>query len=379
MNVFDLMKLDAQNCHEDGILYVKNHKQMFETNHHSITLISYDTCIQTLLKQIDGCIIAGECFSFSYTDVDIFIYKDHQQTLDKIKNYFGDKNFPFFCSENMIRFYRCFGDKNPDIRVFLYEYKSIADILYKIDLGPNQIGYDGANFYLTIMGKHSFDTGTLIIDHSKIGKTYCEEVMKYSDIKGFNILMPFYNYQYTDIYRKNDDINPYFWVSHGEVIHFWDIDSICSMSSNPILYKLSNLCVLGFESRKRFLTFDDLLSGHGSFLMGLDYTIKEFFVVPYYDNPWFTIMIQKIISGLGLANNIIKWEKAFDGILINDPEDLYSSYFCPLYHPKYWTKENCPQLVKQVRKVLYSYLPSCLVNYIFTLVDQGHACLNSIN
>lgn len=123
------------------------------------------------------------------SDIDIFIYRDHERTLKNLVSYFCGNNYQFTRRTKYLVQLESH-DWSPPIQIILRKYSTIAEILYGFDIGSSQIGYDGKTLYYTVLSKFALETGYNIVDPSRLSPSYEHRLVKYHD-RGFGFIYPF--------------------------------------------------------------------------------------------------------------------------------------------------------------------------------------------
>lgn len=194
--ILEYLELDAQNRHKDGKLLKRSYAKVKSNEHYNFGAI--ETLDSFSKLNYKGYVIAGGFFSHTdKSDIDIFIYKDHEKILERVISQFThglpkDECY-FYRTRYTIDIYIKDGrvGESTKIQIVLRKYVSIAEILYGFDIGPSQVAWDGKRLYFTTMSNLAYKTGFMILDTTRRSLTFEKRIQKYVD-KGFCPIFPFY-------------------------------------------------------------------------------------------------------------------------------------------------------------------------------------------
>jgi len=369
--------------------FIKNNKMEEESDDLSIDSIRWKEMVTK-----DGFVnfvVAGGLFTkrenSEDSDIDIFIYRDHDATVQRL--------ISFFCELYNYRFTRRTkylvqlesNDGDPPIQIILRKYSTIAEIIYGFDIGASQICYDGKQVYYTVLSQFAMETGLNIVDSSRLSPTYEHRLLKYHD-RGFGFVYPFLSAkrvgehpQYSILDIGNLRLNPSISIIAPNIGEEYDgnssrcderfsyvksnIEYILGISDNFIADEDDRLKITTYQVddfyEKRidlenpnphwFLNFDALKYKPRSREMFFYITEKKKEVIGYIKE----ILGQRIIipyhwitanPGQQLSGSITP--------LPTNPKDYYKQYYNPLWTPE--THSVCSLKLKDYMRYIYYLL-----------------------
>lgn len=141
-------------------------------------------------------VIAGGFFTADNedeeTDIDIFLYDNHEETLKELVSYLMKIRGYSFSRRTQYYVQLDYNEAGyyPPIQIILRKYTTIAEILYGFDIGSSQICYNGNKLKFTVLSKFAFEASLNIVDTSRLSPTYESRLIKYIK-RGFSIVFPF--------------------------------------------------------------------------------------------------------------------------------------------------------------------------------------------
>lgn len=248
-----ILEQDRLNRHPNGIIYTEINEFKLLTSKHKNTIRVVDNAtmytrnfmfknnmynVGKVFKNLDleNCIVTFDVYGSSENTYNVFVYNDYENVLQRITNHFKDCHI--FITKYYISFCESWYGRpfnSPFIvQLVLTKYESIADILYSIDVGSNQIGFDNDNTYFTVLSKFALETGLNIFDVIRRRTSYEYRLYKSLD-EGFGLIDPYYKGPLYNLY-----------ANRGNSVY----DMIYKKIGNPIL------SILWLDKKERCPDFD---------------------------------------------------------------------------------------------------------------------------
>jgi hypothetical protein len=207
MEILNTLENDKLNRHKNGKLFrreevnqtyrfqIDTADMFYYVNHiggyYSVLKDRLANLLEIIPPPYINFVVAGGWFTnrkIGESDIDIFIYGDHEATLERLIKLLKKQKYKF---ERRTRYYIQFEHTDfPPVQIIFRKYTTIAEILYGFDVGSSQICFDGKDLLFTYLSKFAFETSFNIVDSSRLSPSYESRLLKYAD-RGFRIIFPF--------------------------------------------------------------------------------------------------------------------------------------------------------------------------------------------